>query len=378
MSVVSVSIPESPGGASNIEPSATSRCFSRICSGLSKICKVGWQATVKVTSIATRFFGSKHGYECDQKESSYHNWDTIPLPLEKARGIFKYAAVPASLFLNDPEWVKPFGFKPVDAASLAIRDLPVKTECTNGNFLNKDVGLKCRIVENEHEVVVAFGSHYSASVDFGENNKAHKIFLLTQFFGAVLNLVGVAPDLFDAADELFVLLKNHPNFRGKKIVLAGNCAGGALAQYVGLQNGCSVYCFNSMPLGAGLQQKLGKEKIRRAKDLVTHVSAKGDCVSLNSIPPLGLLDRVFSTVITTPGNFGTRYMVESAFKDRCCHQCSETHDRFLDSFRVHLGYPKDKHPKDLSPEELRKWFGAESAEADAKYRDGIKVVPAGK
>ena len=94
-----------------------------------------------------------------------------------------------------------------------------------------------------------------------------------------------------------------------------------------------------MPIGAGFQFKLGSKALSEADSYVKHLVIKGDFVSDTSPVP----DVILSGLgIRTPGNFGEKYRILSAYKES-----DKTHNFVLGSMMQHLGYDKRAKPKDV-------------------------------
>jgi len=147
--------------------------------------------------------------------------------------------------------------------------------------------------------------------------------------------IGFEPKVYDQAKKLVDLAVT---LWGKdKVSATGHSLGGGLAQYAGLYNGVKAKCFNTSPLGVGLQQILG-DRIEQAGALVEHVSMRGDWLSHSGAPlPIGIRKNEFSHKtgtdtrprvlshladllgIRTRGNFGKKHYInfdEANLKDK--------------------------------------------------------------
>ena len=114
----------------------------------------------------------------------------------------------------------------------------------------------------------------------------------------------------------------------------GQSRGGGYAQYIALKNKQQAICFNSVPMGAGLQAEIPTEILNKAERYCTHLCVEGDLYNDN--PYLSPFDRALSTLgVRTPGSFGHCYSIPTAYKSS-----GDTHSYVLGSLFSYLGYDK--------------------------------------
>jgi hypothetical protein len=157
-------------------------------------------------------------------------------------------------------------------------------------IFDPNTGLKAMLVESNETVFISFGAVKSSFSELSESAGLEK--KLTD--AAVTNLLGDTPAIYHSAENLVRLLVKNQQYKDKKVVLVGHCLGASLACYAGLKNHLPVHAFNSLALGAGLQQEIGDENLNRAKDYVTHISVKNDFTSDNAL--IGHIDRFISAL----------------------------------------------------------------------------------
>lgn len=260
--------------------------------------------------------------------------------------------------------IEPFGYKPVDPELMAVdlSALPGKIEIMAGSitnkktsevsqtekcFVDKDTGLKVTVSVNENtkEIVLAFGDANSLEAELKKDSRAAQ---LKHYQGIGANLVGMRPEIYKEADALsnaiIQKMSQDPKYSGYQFTLAGQSLGGSLAQFVGLKNGIKAMCYNAVPLGRGLQELIGNEKLRNADLHVTHVAAETDFVS--DMKGIGTLDWIASASgARTPGNFGKRYSIPTAYPG--IQSMQATHSFVFGSAMHFLGLEKRVLPQDL-------------------------------
>ena len=297
------------------------------------------------------------------------NYYQKPVELKTAKMLdpfLRYAATNAAIHtLDDQRWIEGFdddSLRFIDPSDLAI-DVPGITIYDNKAFIDQTTGLKASVAESNKEIIIAFGAidtfNHIIWTDQGgpailkqiEANgeteelkqkkdqviKLQKILKRKQEIIAAYNLLGGVPDVYKQASELVFQIKIR--FPNRKITLTGQCFGGSLATYASLMNTLPAYCFNSLPLGAGIQNMLGDTRLSQGKDLITHISAKTDWISDNT--KFSLFDTFLTYVcgIRTPANFGKRFTIQSAYEKHPSltsslpffRSSNETHDYILGS-----------------------------------------------
>ncbi len=201
------------------------------------------------------------------------------------------------------------------------------------------------VLEDEHEIVVSFGAMQSHWPDFSDSKEAKKR-ANTPLPSVIANYAGLTPLCYKQADALMEQLKVYAKEQNKPLVVTGQSLAGSIASYVALKHEVKGVCFNPVQLGAGLQWDIGDAKLAQADKYVTNISVAND--HLNNFPGVTAVDRVLSHLgVRTPGNFGKRYRIPSAFKKK-----TQAHDFPMKSIMQYLGYHKDTKATELKPEDI--------------------------
>jgi hypothetical protein len=150
----------------------------------------------------------------------------------------------------------------------------------------------------------------------------------------VLTVLGGEDASYDNLEKIFTQLQKNPKFQGIKWRFAGQSLGGAYAQYLALRTKQRAICFNSFPIGAGLQAKIPAETLNRAQQYCTHFVVEKDPFNNNCLTTT--VDRALSAMgVRTPGSFGRCLTIPSAYKN-----FEHTHNYVLGSLCNYLGYDK--------------------------------------
>lgn len=256
--------------------------------------------------------------------------------------------------------IKPFGYEALDPNVLAItqkikaNDMLKNVEVVSGVtksglktapcFADRTTGLKVLISvhEGRKEVILTYGMASSLDMEFGKKGKKAKLY---QYLGAAGNLLGDEMLLYKEANvltkEIVAEIRQEPRWEKYSIKLTGKCLGGSLAQFVGLSQELDALCTNTFPLGAGSQTLIGDDKLKQADRLITHITVTADIVS--DFKGIARLDSLLCEAgIRTPGNFGLRYEIPSAYSD-----WFGTHGYVFSSAMEYLGIDKNSIPLDL-------------------------------
>lgn len=288
---------------------------------------------------ASKVFSENHGPERALFGAGYHRSLEKTLTRDESLQFVKYAGVAGAQHTLDESWIKPLNLElyNVRQANFDLSSLPGNIQINDKCFYDQTTGLKATISVSDNEVIVGFGAlgafrHLYNDLPDAEKklntDKMEKI----QNNSIYKNMAGFKPKHYKQADALFQLIKNHPDFQNKHISLAGQCYGGSIAEYIGIKNQVSAVCFNTLAMGAGLQDAIGDKLLSHADKYVTHISVDTDFVSDNRIVPV--FDRTLSLLgVRTPGNFGRRYAIPTAYTKK-----QETHDYMIGSLLVHLGH----------------------------------------
>lgn len=302
--------------------------------------KTIFEALKNFFTFPLRYIGSK--------KAGYHAEIQKTLTPKETLAYVKYGAMAAAQHNCDQSWIEPFGlkfFNPLES-NLDLAAIPGNLEAKENCFYDATTGLKAVIAANDDEVIISFGALDSARHLFPDQSEKQKGLKMSQYGYVAQNLLGGQPACYEQAHALFNALKDHPDFKGKTITLAGQCLGGSMAQYVALKNEVPAVCFNTLALGAGLQYAIGSKAFEKADDLITHISAQTDFVSDNRSTEI--FDRALCFLgIRTPGNFGKHYDIPAAYTKR-----DEIHDYMVGSVMKYVGYDIRNKPSDMNAEEI--------------------------
>lgn len=278
----------------------------------------------------------------------YHYFFEKTIKSDELKPYLPYAAATNFVYHENPKYLLP-GWAPIRSEILNIRDEDplFKQEA----YPNPISGFKASLLGKGDELVICFAPLEKRPRD--DRSRWQRISAFVRgFFGGnkpIKNIVGLMsgfkPAAFEQADTFVGRIQNLPEFKDKKITLAGLCYGGIFASYVGIKRGIRTVCLNSLPLGVGLQHQISSDRLSRAGEYVTHICAKGDWVS--DSPGQAILDLIINRLgFRTPGLFGRKFLVPTAYpKSR-----SATHGNPVGSILKHLGYNEEIELKDISLE----------------------------
>ena len=281
-------------------------------------------------SLQQELFGAKYQYFFEKN-----------LGPEELRPYLPYACAIAFVASVNPEY-RLSGWNHIYSP-----DLNLPEGCSlnqEGYVVDSMAGFKSVILEKGGELIIAFRAmKHCLKRDESDPKKPVRLPSMDpEAKNLVSQLAGLKPALFERASSYVKHIGNLPQFRDKKITVAGQCHGGTIASYAGIANGIPAICFNTCPLGVGLQEDLGKDRLDRASDLVTHICIEGDFLTDHSYQaPLDVLANGLG--LRTPGNFGKKFRIPSAY--------SKGHDKHvfsLGSVMKHLGYPVRTLPKEIA------------------------------
>jgi len=235
-----------------------------------------------------------------------------PLPISENRHALECAALAASIHKSKSEWALPFGIRPIDPTRFVdnIRDdNHFNLDEKEGVLFDPQTGLKVGLYEKEGILYVVFGALGSNDSEMSDK-KESRAFRKKMLKSSVKSLVYGAPDFFDQADQL--LHQIRAKSEGKQIHLSGQSLGAAIATYVSLKHQLPATALNSMALGPGLQKKIGRDNLIRAKSLITQIVTDGDWIS--NPPKHVRASSIFFELhgITTPAILGKRYVIPHA------------------------------------------------------------------
>lgn len=216
-------------------------------------------------------------------------------------------------------------------------------------FFDKATGLKIAIVEKGDNVMIGFGALNSSHSELPNDPQQNSQTYTSVLKSSIKNLIGVHPNLYHQANEFIHNILNSPRLKGKNIILTGQCVGGSLASYVALKQNLQAQCVNSLPLGVGLQNQIGRKKLNNGDKYVSHISIRGDWTT--DWRALNGLDRIINAIgIRTIGNFGRRFIIPSAFKEcqvKLGWYSNNSHTYAAKSAFAHLGFDPNSKIQDV-------------------------------
>jgi len=241
---------------------------------------------------------------------------------------------------DEATWANPLGYRIVRPSELQV-DSPCiesKTLC----FFDRFSGLKMTVMENNDQVVVGIGAVAAYESETPGEKKYHLGMVIWMHIVAGLSLFGGEIAAVQKADKLFSQLVKSPRLQGKKITLVGVCFGGMIAQFLSLKHRIHSYCINCLPMGAGLQWRLGRKALEHAERFVTQVRVTGDYFdSERKVWKIG--DAVTSLLgIKVPGNFGHSYLITTPYTT-----LKTVHERSFGSLMWHLGFDQRTKPNKM-------------------------------
>lgn len=285
-----------------------------------------WSIPGMIYRLPGAIFKRIHGHHSRQTFSeelfgtpSYHYRPQRQLSSNEAATIVKYAAAATVCHACDDRFVKS-EYTLLKPQKLSITEKDISITPRENCYFDEESGLKIVLMEKCDEIVFGFGALRSCSSEV-KDAKGIKKLNNKIYAAAINNIIGTVPKIYFKALEIFKVLKQAPYLSGKKITLTGQCFGGSIASFIALSEKQQAYCFNSVPLGVGLQKALGNNKLSEAKKYITHISVKNDYIT--DFPGMYIFNFLLNFVgIRTAGNFGNAYVIPSAFK-------------LLDHFRTH-------------------------------------------
>ncbi|MCE5319302.1 MAG: hypothetical protein LLG04_18300 [Parachlamydia sp.] len=282
--------------------------------------------------------------------TGYYSNNGPQLSVEETKDVLRYAAFGLVPFRYEQDkWAEPFGAKVIAPAALNVdlTKLPGNVKTNGHAFFDRNNLFKAMVLEDEHEMVVTFGPMYSHLSDISDAKESSKK-VKKQLRSIIANYAGLSPQNYDQADALMEQLKKIAQEKNKRLVVTGQSLAGSIASYVALKHEIKGICFNSVQLGAGLQSKIGDAKLAKADMLLTQIHVQRDLVS--QLPGIGVVDRALSAFgVRTPGTFGQRRLIPSAFKDM-----RSSHDYPVKSMMNYLGYDKNAKASELKQEDIKR------------------------
>ncbi len=314
-----------------------------------------FQMAMSVIAIPLRYFGSKNwsipGATFRLLEQSARvvlrmqkaiKWkDVFPtgnvskaqkrLSQEEAKAYVNPLAIVSYTYNGDTSWIEPLDIRPAQLSDTECKELGIQKD--KSRFIDTKTNVSFSITEQGDNLFLSFSgaksNWWSSLSKWTVNPQETK-----ETFATVGSMCGSCDELYQDLDKLFLRLKQSPKWNRKKWTLLGQSRGGGYAQYIALKNKQQAICFNSVPMGAGLQAEIPQEVLSNAKRYCTHLCVEGDIGNDN--PYLTPFDRILSTLgIRTPGSFGHSYSIPTAYKSS-----TDTHNYVFGSLFSYLGYDK--------------------------------------
>jgi len=146
--------------------------------------------------------------------------------------------------------------------------------------------------------------------------------------------LGALPPAYRQANEIVAMLKTM--YPGYTINISGHSLGGGLAQFAGLMNNDDnrtvVQAFDAAELSREAQSAIGKERLKKASNFITHVSIYHDLVS--DFPGLSKIKKALKYFnIKVPENFGKIYYI---FPENKKDSYLKRHTALEDYFLTHI------------------------------------------
>ncbi|MCX6990122.1 MAG: glycogen/starch synthase [Chlamydiae bacterium] len=253
------------------------------------------------------------------------------LSQEEARAYVNPLAIIAYTHNGDTSWIEPLGIRPAQLSDKECEEIGIQKDGTR--YVDTKTKVSFSITEQGDNLYLSItgakSQHWSSLFNGTADPKESK-----ETFATVGAILGSSSEFCEDLDKLFLRLKQNPKWNRKKWTLLGQSRGGGYAQYIALKNKQQAICFNSVPMGAGLQAEIPPEILNNADRYCTHLCVEGDLYNDN--PYLSPFDRALSTLgIKTPGSFGHCYSIPSAYKSS-----GDTHSYVLGSLFSYLGYDK--------------------------------------
>jgi len=219
---------------------------------------------------------------------------------EDAKEYLLHATAAGCVHRNNVSWLEPFGYTPIPAERFTVD--AVKDEYA---IFDKETGIKIILFQKGDELLLVFGALRTHESQFKPQDLKESNKLTTKVkLSCLSSLLGGKPALYTRANELVSQIMQSDVVKGKKVTICGQSLGGSIASYVGLQQQIPAVALNGFPLGAGLQQLIGKEKLDNADQIVSNIRVKGDYWC--DVPVIIKLFDIFVSGLglKTPGNFG--------------------------------------------------------------------------
>lgn len=317
--------------------------------------KVRNVATLILSSIQSfflfplRYIGSKArvvgspGYVLDRSNIQY-------LDGNQFKPYVKYVAATTTCFGNNERWIKPFNFHILNLKNenFIFPKSVGLTEAKEVCFFDHFTGLKVMVMTNDKdEVVICYGALGSAIKERRFSLIEGWLHAINKVVAIVGSFLGFKPVLYEHASNLLTMIKDHPGFQNKKMVVVGHSLAGSFAAYAALKNQLPAVCFNSVPLGAGLQDNIDLKVLKNADKYVTQISCPYDFTS--DLVGSQTLDKIFTFLnIRTPGTFGKRFFIPSAYNNGL-----GIHGLIMGSTMKLLGYNHNQTPADMSATDIQ-------------------------
>ena len=218
-----------------------------------------------------------------------------------------------------------------------VKVVGVGLQSKDSVLFDPDTGLKIAIYQKGVDVIVTFGAAGYHASQFKKNEEEKAEAVKDKIIkSAVANLFGMRPALYTKADKFVKALLDSDQFKDKRVAVVGQSVGGTIASYVSLRQQIPGFALNAIPLGCGLQTKIGERNLRNADQFLTHIISKGDIFS--DLPVIvGVVDAVVSSLgFRMPGNFGTKHHIPSIYKS-----IMDNHTFVIGSL-IAQAFPKEK------------------------------------
>jgi glycogen synthase len=276
-------------------------------------------------------------------DASTDEWKELKPILAKV--FLKFLACSCTSYGNDEGWSTPFGLRLVKPweEQVLLDYFPWGVRPHDYCYFAAETGLKVSVLENEEEVIFAFGAHNSGATELPSEKRievADK-----QVDTIKENLRGGTPYLYSQAAQLIKDLMTLPRFKNKKPHLCGQSFGGSIAAYVGLSLRMNAYCLNAIMLGNGLLQKVPSKNLKEANQYIFVVSAIDDFAS-HWCDSVGLY-QLGAALLGLPRHVGSKYAFPSPYDSMV-----DRHVYMMGGVMHYLGYSSRTRTSELPPHDI--------------------------
>ena len=171
--------------------------------------------------------------------SGYHDGPIPEMTSEQTKEVLRYGAYGLVPFkYEENKWANPFDGKIVEPNDLGIdlTKIPGNVQIKNKSFFDKTNLFKAVIIEDENELVVAFGAMHSHWHDFDEQWDEAKKMTFQPLKPISLNYFGLDPSFLSPSRCHRRAAQEVAEMKNKTLVVTGQSLAGSLASYASLKH----------------------------------------------------------------------------------------------------------------------------------------------